>query len=422
MQRNRKGARRFARIGSVGLVVCLTICLGAAAIVFAAANPFAQKAKPAPALKFKATPARATVVAGAVAKFKLSFRPGPGRPLLKASGQPRGAAISFKVKPATKKLAATATMSVATSASTPAGAYTIALKGTQKGKRGRAVVRLTVTAPAPTAPVTTTEPPPSARVFAAAASLPTPLVPGVPQKLDPVIQNLTNVDISIQGLTLKTGQVSAPQASAATPCSAADFSYTQLAGAPGFTIPAGSSRRLSELGVSADRLPSILLEDRATNQDGCQNASVTTEIEGSATGAHWVGAGSGSMSAITGVAQLTTFGAAAPRGQLFPGGSVELDLVVSNPNQFAVHVASLALDTGAGTGGFEVDAAHAGCALSALHFTTQTNNGPGWQVPPKVGATEGSLQIEMAAALSMDAAAANACQGATFTVHLKGGS
>jgi hypothetical protein len=413
---------RFTRIGSVGVIAGLIICFGAAAIVWAAAKPFAHESKSAPPLKIKATPPKASAVAGAVAKFQFKFGPGLGRPVLKASGLPAGARASFKVKPAkTKTAAATATMTVITKVGTAARTYAIALKGTQKGKRGRAVVRLTVTAPLPP-PVPTTEPPPSARVFAATASLSAPLVPGVPQKLDVLIQNLTTVDISIQGLTVKAAGVDAPQASAATPCSAADFSYTQLSGAPGFTIPAGSSRKLSELGVAPDRLPTIVLQDRPLNQDGCQNASVTTEIEGAATGAHWTGAGSGSMSAITGVAQLATFGPAASKGQLFPGSSVELDLAVSNPNPFAVHITSLTLDTGAGTGGFEVDAGHAACAFSALHFTAQTNNGPGWQVPPKVGSTEGSLKIEMPGALSMDAAAANACQGATFTVHLKGGS
>jgi methionine-rich copper-binding protein CopC len=393
------------------------------AIVWAAAKPFAHEAKAAPALKIKAKPPRASVVAGAAAKFTLKFGPGLGRPVLKASHLPSGAKASFKVKPArVKTAAATATMTVSTSAATPAGSYSIALKGTQTGRRGRAVVRLAVTTPARPAPVAITEPPPSARVFAATASLPAPLVPGVGQKLDVLIQNLTSVDISIQSLTLKAGRVDAPQASAAGPCSAADFSFTQLSGAPGFTIPAGSSRKLSELGVSPERLPSIVLQDRPSNQDGCQNASVTTEIEGSATGAHWAGVGGGGLSSVTGVAQLAEFGSAVPKGQLFPGGSVEVDLAVTNPNPFAVHITSLALDASLGTGGFEVDAGHAACALSALHFSPQTNNGPGWQVPAKVGSSEGSLLIEMPAALSMDGSAANACQGATFTVHLKGGS
>jgi hypothetical protein len=54
--------------------------------------------------------------------------------------------------------------------------------------------------------------------------------------------------------------------------------------------------------------------------------------------------------------------------------------------------------------------------VSALGFTTQTNGGAGWTVP---AGSPGSLSIAMPGALTMTAGASNACQGATFTVHLK---
>jgi hypothetical protein len=57
-----------------------------------------------------------------------------------------------------------------------------------------------------------------------------------------------------------------------------------------------------------------------------------------------------------------------------------------------------------------------------LSFTTQTNLGAGWTVPGKVGAVNGSLSITLTAALAMSTAAANACQGATFTVFLAAGA
>jgi hypothetical protein len=81
-----------------------------------------------------------------------------------------------------------------------------------------------------------------------------------------------------------------------------------------------------------------------------------------------------------------------------------------------VRVGSLALDTSQGTGGFAVDAAHSGCAVSALAFTTQTNGGAGWTVPGS-----GSLPVTLTAAVSMSTSAGNACQGATFTVYLQVG-
>jgi hypothetical protein len=78
-----------------------------------------------------------------------------------------------------------------------------------------------------------------------------------------------------------------------------------------------------------------------------------------------------------------------------------------------VHITTLTLDSTQGTGGFSVDAAHSGCTLSALSFATQTNGGSGWNVPGT-----GNLAITLPAAVTMATSAANACQGATFTVYL----
>jgi hypothetical protein len=70
---------------------------------------------------------------------------------------------------------------------------------------------------------------------------------------------------------------------------------------------------------------------------------------------------------------------------------------------------------------FLVDAAHSGCDVSALSFVPQNNGGSGWQVPPRVGSTNGALTIDMSAAIKMSTAASDACQGATFGVRLETG-
>ena len=46
------------------------------------------------------------------------------------------------------------------------------------------------------------------------------------------------------------------------------------------------------------------------------------------------------------------------------------------------------------------------------------NGSSGWDVPAKVGAVNGTLLVTLSNALSMAASAADACQGATFTVYL----
>jgi hypothetical protein len=100
--------------------------------------------------------------------------------------------------------------------------------------------------------------------------------------------------------------------------------------------------------------------------------------------------------------------------------------VATNSNPYFVTIPSLALATDHGTAGFDVDAGHSGCDLSAIHFTPQPAPigifGPGWRVPPKVGGTNGTLSIVLSGALEMDADAESACQGASLTVHLDAGT
>lgn len=434
---NRVGAiarRLLARAGVLGIASLALVLCGAVALVWAA-DPFSgTKQLAAKALSLKAAPKSATVAAGGTATFTLKVKPVTGRPKVSATGLPSGAAATFKTKLGkTKTAPAKVTMSVKTATSTPGGTYSLKLRGKSGASKGSAAVTLTVQggAAAPTAsaappatspppppppPAPTTEPPPSDRVFGATAVLPAPLVPGVPQKLDLLVQNLTTVDIAIQGLSVGFDRVEAPQ------CGVADFAFTQIAGAITGAIPAGGSKKLSELGVAQANLPTVQLANRNVNQDGCQNAFATLAVQGTATGAKWTGNGSGTLNSVVGFPQPLSLATAPPRGQVAPGGNIDVDVTVTNPNAFVMHVSTVVLDTAAGTNGFDVDAAHAGCALSALHFAPQTNGGAGWDVAPRVGGVDGSRTIELAGALSMDDNAANACQGATFTVHLKGGN
>jgi hypothetical protein len=134
--------------------------------------------------------------------------------------------------------------------------------------------------------------------------------------------------------------------------------------------------------------------------------------------AYYTSAGSGSGSASVASAAELTITAQVPASRLlYPGGSGEVDARISNPNPFRVRVNSLVL----GSGGIDVDAAHSGCDPSVLHYTTQNAGGAGWDVPAMVGTTDGTLDLQLAGAISMDVSAANACQGATFTVSLATG-
>ncbi|MFG1605447.1 LamG-like jellyroll fold domain-containing protein [Actinoplanes sp. NPDC049265] len=127
----------------------------------------------------------------------------------------------------------------------------------------------------------------------------------------------------------------------------------------------------------------------------------------------WSTSGSGSgTSSVTTTAPLT-LSPGTPATRVYPGGTANVAVTVANPNSFGVHIGALSLDNAQGTGGFAVDGAHSGCGVGVLSFAAQTNAGDGWTVP-----AGGSLGITLAGALSMTTAAANACQGATFTVYL----
>jgi hypothetical protein len=137
--------------------------------------------------------------------------------------------------------------------------------------------------------------------------------------------------------------------------------------------------------------------------------------------AYFTAFGSGSGPAQATTTEAVTIGAATPTSTLYPGGLGDLAATVSNPNSIPVHIPSLQLDTAEGTNGFSVDAGHSGCDVSTLSLATQDNGGAGWDVPPRVGSTDGSLPLDLTGAVSMGSGAGDACQGATFTVFLKVG-
>jgi hypothetical protein len=133
---------------------------------------------------------------------------------------------------------------------------------------------------------------------------------------------------------------------------------------------------------------------------------------------YWMAVGSGAATTVLASPEQLSLGPGTPQAQLRPGDDSGVAAVATNPNPYFVQIDSLELDTGAGTGGFDVDAGHNDCDLSVLHLTPQDNAGAGWRIPPKVSATDGTQVIDLGNALSMDTDASSACQGASFTVHL----
>jgi hypothetical protein len=129
--------------------------------------------------------------------------------------------------------------------------------------------------------------------------------------------------------------------------------------------------------------------------------------------AYWRASGGGSASASTGTSATLTLSPGTPTAQLYPGGQTNVVLTITNPGAATVRVGSLVRDTSQGSNGYAVDGGHSACGLTALSFTTQNNGGAGWTIP---GGS--AVPVTLTNALAMDGTAANACQGATFTVYL----
>ncbi len=146
--------------------------------------------------------------------------------------------------------------------------------------------------------------------------------------------------------------------------------------------------------------------------------AVFVALLGSGAGAYWGAAAAGSGSAETEDTLPVSLATGTPVTALFPGGTADVVVTVTNPNAAAVHIGSLSLDTGQGTDGYAVDPDHSDCAVSTLSFSTQSNGGAGWTVPGRVGAVDGTTSLTLTDAADLDTDAANACQGATFSVYL----
>lgn len=133
-------------------------------------------------------------------------------------------------------------------------------------------------------------------------------------------------------------------------------------------------------------------------------AGITVLASGSAF-AYWttVGAGAGTAAATT-AAPLTTGTATAAPG-LYPGGSSNGSIVITNPNPFAVKVTSATFAA--------ASADRSGCTTTGVTFAATTP--PSLSTPLTIPA-KGTQPLSYT--VQMSNASDDACQGATFTSAL----
>jgi hypothetical protein len=120
--------------------------------------------------------------------------------------------------------------------------------------------------------------------------------------------------------------------------------------------------------------------------------------------AYFTSSGTGSASASTATMATVTVAASAgsPGTPLYPGGTGDVSLRVTNPNAYAVTLVSVA-----GTGG--TITASNGCSPTGVTFTDQT----GLNIPIPAS---GTTQVDLPGAAAMNVTSANTCQGATFSI------
>ena len=130
------------------------------------------------------------------------------------------------------------------------------------------------------APGNTRSPPPSwswtieaAQTLTISGNAGAGLYPGTtPVAIDLSLDNPHPYALTMRVLTVAVAAVSAPNATPALPCTAADFTVANYTG-PGFTAPSGAST-LGKDRVPAAQWPTVAMIDRPADQDGCRGATV----------------------------------------------------------------------------------------------------------------------------------------------------
>ncbi len=122
--------------------------------------------------------------------------------------------------------------------------------------------------------------------------------------------------------------------------------------------------------------------------------------------AYFTGSGAANGSASTGTLKPVTVAATAgtPNSMLEPGGDADVVLQVTNSNPYDVTLASV---TGNGT--IAPNSDHVNCTTTGVTFADQNN------LSISIAAN-GTTQVDLPHAASMDSSSSSGCQGATFSI------
>jgi len=289
-QRRVRRARRAGTFALAGAVIGLSVAVYAlAAPLLTSDHTVAARVASRPLTLHSQTASR-TVVAGSTARYRLRIgghgrivRPRgrgrlrlPVRVWLSATAPlPRGVTARFTPR-ATR--GTTAVLTLRTRTSTRPGRHRVRLRARgHLGPAGRRSLRRAYTF------VTLVVTSPRRASFTIAGSTTGRLSPGRAAALDLSLTNSHRTALRLSRLDVRIAGVRAPAADSAHPCTTRDFSVIGLSGVRSVRLPGSRTRRLSALGVSAARLPHIVMADRPVNQDGCKGATLALRFAGTAT-------------------------------------------------------------------------------------------------------------------------------------------
>jgi hypothetical protein len=223
----------------------------------------------APGLELAVSPPLASVAAGSSTTFSVALqRAGvPAAATLSVTGLPAGASATFSQNPLA---GSSATMTVRTDgALTPDGLSTLSVQAVAGAFSATATTRLIIFTPL-NAPF-------EVRGDVGA------LAPGIARSMNLALTNRFATRLLVTNLRVAIASVSAPNATPARPCTAADFSVTQFSGSYPLRLPAKSTRTLAALAVPETAWPRVTMLNTPVNQDGCKAATLTFAYGGSAT-------------------------------------------------------------------------------------------------------------------------------------------
>jgi uncharacterized membrane protein len=221
----------------------------------------------APASRFSlsVSPASVSTAAGTVATYSVTVTRTnfTGSISFSITGTPALSSATFA--PASTA-GNTTSLQISTSAGTPLGSYSLTITGSSGATKASTVATLTVSASQ------------GGRPFTISGTLDRLLAPGVTGYVNLSLANPNNQTLSVTNLTV------AIDGTNRSGCTTSNFSVAQFSGTYPLTVPANSTRTLSQLGVTLTQMPAVTMIDLPVNQDICKSTGLSLGYSGTGSG------------------------------------------------------------------------------------------------------------------------------------------